>query len=65
MFIMSVGGRMAKKKKQETVEDIIDRIDNDIIALRDKFSDMEDQLAEKEIDDEDDDEFEDEDEDEE
>lgn len=65
MLIMSVGGRMAKKKKQETVEDIIDRIDNDIIALRDKFSDMEDQLAEKEIDDEDDDEFEDEDEDEE
>ena len=32
---------MPKKKKEETMEDIIDRIDEDLQKLRDKVWDME------------------------
>ena len=46
---------MAKKKKEETMEDIIDRIDEDLQKLRDKVWDME---SDDKI--EDDDDFEDE-----
>lgn len=31
---------MAKKKKEETVEDILDRIEADIQSIRDKMDDM-------------------------
>ena len=48
---------MAKKKKEETMEDIIDRIDEDLQKLRDKVWDME---SDDKV--EDDDDFEDEDE---
>ena len=34
---------MPKKKKEETLTDIIDRIEEDLIALRDKIEEMEDQ----------------------
>jgi len=33
---------MAKKKKEETVQDIMDRIQEDIDLLRDKAQDLED-----------------------
>ena len=46
---------MAKKKKEETMEDIIDRIDEDLQKLRDKVWDME---SDDKV--EDDDDFEDE-----
>ena len=46
---------MPKKKKEETMEDIIDRIDEDLQKLRDKVWDME---SDDKI--EDDDDFEDE-----
>lgn len=34
---------MAKKKKEETLMDIIDRIEEDLISLRDKAEELEDQ----------------------
>lgn len=49
---------MAKKK--ETIQDIIDRIEEDLITLRDKAQDLEDKAC-----DHDDDDMDDEDEDEE
>jgi len=47
---------MAKKKKEETMEDIIDRIDEDLQKLRDKVWDMEsdDQVEDDDYDSEDD-----------
>jgi len=48
---------MPKKKKEETITDILDRIEEDMIALRDKVEEMENQ------EDSDDDSFDDEDED--
>ena len=46
---------MAKKKKEETLEDIIDRIDDDLQKLRDKVWEMEadDQVEDEDFDDED------------
>lgn len=61
VYHVNKGESMGKKKKEDTIEDIIDRIDNDMIALRDKVEDLQNQLTEQEIDDEDED-FEDEDE---
>ena len=48
---------MPKKKKEETITDILDRIEEDMIALRDKVEEMENQ------EDSDDDSFDNEDED--
>ena len=48
---------MPKKKKEENLTDIIDRIEEDILTLRDKVEEMEDQ------EDDNDDSFDDEDED--
>jgi hypothetical protein len=47
---------MAKKKKEETMEDIIDRIDDDLQKLRDKVWQMEadDQVEDDDYDSEDD-----------
>jgi len=50
---------MAKKPKNETIQDIIDRIEEDLITLRDKAIELEDH----ECDSNSDDDFEDEDED--
>ena len=59
---------MAKKKKEETMEDIIDRIDDDLQKLRDKVWEMEadDQVEDDDYDsdDEEDEEIEDDSEDE-
>ena len=46
---------MAKKKKEETMEEIIDRIDDDLQKLRDKVWQMEadDQVEDEDFDDED------------
>lgn len=46
---------MAKKKKEETMEEIIDRIDDDLQKLRDKVWEMEadDQVEDEDFDDED------------
>ena len=46
---------MPKKKKDETMEDIIDRIDDDLQKLRDKVWEMEadDQVEDEDFDDED------------
>jgi hypothetical protein len=58
MLIMSIttGGKPCQKRKQsETIEDILDRIEEDIQSIRDKNEDQED---------EDDDSFDDEDEEE-
>jgi len=46
---------MAKKKKEETMEEIIDRIDEDLQKLRDKVWQMEadDQVEDEDFDDED------------
>jgi len=46
---------MAKKKKEETMEEIIDRIDHDLQKLRDKVWEMEsdDQVEDEDFDDED------------
>lgn len=49
---------MAKKPKNETIQDIIDRIEEDLISLRDKVTELEDH----ECDSNSDDDFEDEDE---
>jgi hypothetical protein len=48
---------MAKKPKNETIQDIIDRIEEDLITLRDKAIELEDH----ECDSDSDDDFEDED----
>ena len=55
---------MAKKKKAESIQDIMDRIQEDIDILRDKAQDLEDNQCECDSSDSDDD-FLDEDEDEE
>lgn len=34
---------MAKKKKEDTIQDIMDRIEEDISALRDKVDELENQ----------------------
>ena len=49
---------MAKKKKEETMEEIIDRIDDDLQKLRDKVWEMEadDQVEDEDLDDEEEDE---------
>jgi len=46
---------MPKKKKEETMEDIIDRIDEDLQKLRDKVWDMEsdDRVEDDDFEDED------------
>jgi hypothetical protein len=54
---------MAKKKKADTIQDIMDRIQEDIDILRDKAQDLEDNQCECDSSDSDDD-FLDEDEDE-
>lgn len=46
---------MAKKKKQETIEDILDRIEADIQAIRDKVE-LENDDTDNDFDDESDDE---------
>jgi len=53
---------MAKKKKADTIQDIMDRIQEDIDILRDKALDLEDNQCQ--CDSSDDDDFSDEDEDE-
>lgn len=53
------------KKKEETIQDIIDRIEEDLITLRDKAQDLEDNACDHDEDEDFDDEDEDEDEDEE
>jgi hypothetical protein len=55
---------MAKKKKAETIQDIMDRIQEDIDILRDKTLDLEDNQCECDSSDSDDDFSDDEDEDE-
>lgn len=55
---------MAKKKKAETIQDIMDRIQEDIDILRDKAMDLEDNQCECDSSDSDDDFSDDEDEDE-
>jgi len=42
---------MAKKKKQETVSDIIDRIEEDLITLREKVEELENHECEGDEDD--------------
>lgn len=56
---------MAKKKKEESIQDIMDRIQEDIDILRDKAQDLEDNQCECDSSDESDDLSDDEDEDEE
>jgi hypothetical protein len=55
---------MAKKKKVDTIQDIMDRIQEDIDILRDKAIDLEDNQCECDSSDSDDDFSDDEDEDE-
>ena len=55
---------MAKKKKAETIQDIMDRIQEDIDILRDKTLDLEDNQCECDSSDSDDDFSDDDDEDE-
>jgi hypothetical protein len=45
---------MAKKKKAETIQDIMDRIQEDIDILRDKAQDLEDNQCECDSSDDDD-----------
>lgn len=42
MLPQNKGGNMAKKKKEETIEDILDRIEADIQAIRDKTEEIND-----------------------
>ena len=42
---------MAKKKKEETVSDIIDRIEEDLMTLRDKVEELENHECEGDEDD--------------
>ena len=55
MFILSIGGHMAKKKKEETIEDIIDRIEEDLQTIRDKASEdqWDDEVEDEDEEDED------------
>ena len=53
---------MAKKPKNESIQDIIDRIEEELIELRDKAVELEDHVCDSGSDDDDD--FEDDDEDE-
>jgi hypothetical protein len=46
---------MAKKPKNESIQDIIDRIEEDLIELRDKVSDLEDQVSDSDSDEDEDD----------
>jgi hypothetical protein len=55
---------MAKKPKNETIQDIMDRIQEDIDILRDKAQELEDNQCECDSSDSDDDDFSDDDEDE-
>ena len=41
---------MPKKKKEETIQDILDRIEEDIQTIRDKVDEMEDEDMEDEDD---------------
>jgi hypothetical protein len=55
---------MPRKKKEETIDDIIDRIESDLETIRDKSvedQDWEDDIDEEEDDDSDDDDYYDED----
>ena len=49
------GGSMAKKKKEETIEDIIDRIEEDLQTIRDKASEdqWDDEVEDEDEEDED------------
>jgi hypothetical protein len=51
---------MAKKPKNESIQDIIDRIEEELIELRDKAVELEDHVCDSDSDDDDD--FEDDDE---
>jgi hypothetical protein len=58
------GVTMPRKKKEETIDDIIDRIESDLETIRDKSvedQDWEDDIDEEEEDDSDDDYYDDED----
>jgi hypothetical protein len=44
---------MAKKPKNETIQDIIDRIEEDLITLRDKAIELEDHECDSDSDDDD------------
>ena len=48
---------MAKKKKSETIQDIMDRIQEDIDLLRDKAQDLEDNQCECDSSDDESDDF--------
>lgn len=43
---------MAKKKKEETIQDIMDRIDEDLMTLRDKVDELENQDSDDDSDEE-------------
>ena len=43
---------MAKKKKEETIQDIMDRIDEDLMTLRDKVEELENQDSDDDSDEE-------------
>jgi len=45
---------MAKRKKEDTIQDIIDRIEEDLSALRDKADELENSKCDHEDDDMDD-----------
>ena len=53
---------MAKKPKDESIQDIIDRIEEDLITLRDKAVELEDHVCDSDSDSDSDDDFEDDDE---
>ena len=44
---------MAKKPKDESIQDIIDRIEEDLITLRDKAVELEDHVCDSDSDDDD------------
>ena len=50
---------MAKKPKNESIQDIIDRIEEDLITLRDKAVELEDHDCDSDSDSDSDDDFED------
>ena len=45
---------MAKKPKNESIQDIIDRIEEELIELRDKAVELEDHVCDSDSDDDDD-----------
>ena len=53
---------MAKKPKNESIQDIIDRIEEELIELRDKAVELEDHVCDSDSDLDSDDDFEDDDE---